>query len=145
VSGIEVFGAVFGAMFAGHYLGDFWVQSDQHARTKHLATREGRKALAIHVATLTLSQAAFLGLAMLLLGLRLNPLWAVAGLALNAATHAVADMRRPLERLADLIGKGGFYRRGDASAAPCGTGAFALDQGAHLPILVVASMLMSIP
>jgi len=61
-------------------------------------------------------------------------------MAADAATHYVIDRRTPLRRLALVLGKADFYDLGDAMAAPCGSGAYALDQSAHLTVLAAAAL-----
>lgn len=73
-------------------------------------------------------------------GCRLRPARVAAALALNAAAHYAIDYRRGLALVADALGKREFWRLGDGSAAPCGTGAYALDQTAHRAVLWVSAL-----
>lgn len=116
-------------------VGDFWVQNDTCAQTKGAydddetahGTAAGRRACAHHVATYTATQALALVAGNKALNLGLRPSRLAAALALSAATHYVADRRRPLRQLADALGKGDFYRVNAGGM----NGAFHLDQAWH--------------
>ena len=129
-------GGVYAALHAGSQVADYWGQTNDQAETKGKPGRDGRAACARHVATLTATQALFLGLAATLSGERLQGRRVVAGLALNAATHYWADRRFTLEGLADrleCIGKGDYYRAG---------GAPHLDQAFHTGVCALAAMVI---
>jgi hypothetical protein len=141
-------GAVFAALYAAHTLGDHWIQTDHQAAHKALPGRAGWVADLGHVATLTLTQVlALAGLAVI--GVHLSAGQVTAGLAVNAVTHAWADRRHTLARLAELVpGKANFYRLGTPRAghddAPhIGTGAYALDQSFHIGWLFVAALIIA--
>jgi hypothetical protein len=128
------------ALYAGHHVGDYWVQTDHQAAHKGAKGQEGILACAMHVATYTLTQAAFLALAAWTTGLRWN-LWAFLGaLAVSAITHYLADRREYgiMFRLARLLpGKDRFLtlgvpRPGREDNPSLGTGAWALDQSWHI-------------
>ena len=139
-----VFAALFAALYAAHEVGDHWVQTHHQARGKGEPTWRGRWLCAGHVASLTATKAAAVAVVWLVLGLSLS-LWAVAaGLLLDAVTHYVIDRRAPLQALAARLGKGEFAALGDPSAAPTGTGAYALDQSWHIGWLLVAALVMSV-
>jgi hypothetical protein len=68
----------------------------------------------------------------------------VAGQLVSAVTHYWADRRTTLARLADALGKGGYYRLGAPRPGrddnlSLGTGAYALDQSWHWLWLGVAA------
>lgn len=139
-----VFAALFAALYAAHEVGDHWVQTHHQARGKGEPTWRGRWLCAAHVASLTATKATTVAVVAVVTGLSLS-LWAVAaGLLLDAATHYVIDRRAPLQALARRLGKGDFAALGDPSAAPTGTGAYALDQSWHIGWLLVAALVMSI-
>jgi hypothetical protein len=117
------FGGVYAALHVGHTIGDYWVQTNHQAATKGQPGWDGRLACAVHVATLTAVQAATFGAVMAVSGDRVSWRRAAAGLAVNAASHYVADRRRPLGRLAARTGKQEFWDRPD--------GRRALDQAWH--------------
>ena len=145
------------ALYAGHHAGDYWVQTDEQARCKGNAGMEGIKACAMHVATYTLTQAAFLGVAFWATGLRWDLLALLVALSVSAITHYLADRREYgiMFRLARMLpGKARFLMLGvpraymiyaqstEASPTPhgpipldnpsLGTGAWALDQSWHI-------------
>jgi hypothetical protein len=134
-----VFAAVAVTLYAGHQVGDYWVQTGRQATRKGLPGWPGRRACAAHVATYTVTLAAVLALAVWWLGL-LVAWWQVAvGMAVSAVSHYAADRRRPLERLAQLVGKGEFYRAGDG----LDTGAAVLDQAWHWAWLLAAALIIA--
>lgn len=143
----QAFAVVWIALYVAHEIADHWLQTDHQATAKSGPGWVARAACARHVATLTTAQAVALALAAWWFGLDLVPGAVVAGLAVNAATHYWADRRATLVRLADVLGrwriipggKGGFARLGDPAAAPCGTGAYRLDQSWHLLWLTIAA------
>ena len=132
-------GGAFALLYAAHTIGDHWVQTHAQACAKSRDDDEGRRACAAHVATLTATQALFLGVGALAARERLSPRHVALALGINAATHYWADRRRPLKALADRLGKGDFASCGDPAAAPCGTGAYALDQSWHIGWLAIAA------
>lgn len=142
------FGGVFALLHTGHTIGDHWVQTDAEAQRKGDDSDEGRRACATHVATLTATQALALAAGALVTRERLNPRYVALGLAVNAATHYAADRRDHgiLPKLADKLswaGKSEFYRCGDPKAAPCGTGAYALDQAWHIGWAAISAAIIS--
>lgn len=143
-----LFGAVFAALYAAHQVGDHWVQTGGQAAGKGAHTAAGRLACTRHVATLTATKAAFLGLAVLVLGLPLSPAAVVAGLAVDAGSHWWADRRHTLAALAARCGKADFYalgqpRPGRDDLPSLGTGAYALDQSWHVGWLFVAALIVA--
>lgn len=141
-------GTAFALLYAGHQLGDYWVQTNAQAAAKGGEGRDARRACAAHVATLTLTQAALLATGTTLAGERIPIRRAAIGLAGNALTHYAIDRREPLRRLADLIGITRFHDLGKPRAGrddnPClGTGAHALDQALHVACLALAAAYMT--
>jgi hypothetical protein len=98
------------------------------------------------VATLTITKGiAFVALA-LATGLTTEPLSLLAGFAVDALSHYWADRRTTLARLAEVIGKGDFFRMGllrpgTDDTAHLGTGAYALDQSWHVGWLFIAALI----
>ena len=133
-------GLVFMAWYAAHHYADHWGQDHRDAIAKGKPGREGRAACARHVANLTATKLAALAAAGAATGIRLSPRRVAIAMAADAATHYVIDRRTPLRRLALVLGKADFYDLGDAMAAPCGSGAYALDQSAHLTVLAAAAL-----
>jgi hypothetical protein len=132
-------GGAFALLYAAHTIGDHWVQRDSEACTKGQPDNAGRRACATHVASLTATQAVFLTAGALASRERLDPRHVALALAVNAASHYWADRRHPLKKLAEKTGKSAFVNLGDPKAAPCGTGAYALDQSWHIGWLAVAA------
>jgi hypothetical protein len=133
------FAAVAVTLYAAHQAGDYWVQTSGQAARKGLPGWPGRRACAAHVGTYTATLAVFLAVAAWWLRLPLSALWMLAGLAVSAVTHYFADRRKPLERVARLIGSGGFYRTGEGLA----TGVALLDQAWHWCWLFVSALIIS--
>lgn len=126
-------GGVYAALHAGHTVGDYWGQTDRMAEVKGKPGSDGQRACAAHVAALTATQGAFLGLACLATGERLNARRVAVGLAVNAATHYAIDRRDHgvmphLCRALKRFGKEDFAAAGDGLA----TGAALLDQAWHI-------------
>lgn len=126
-------GGVYAALHAGHTVADYWGQTDDQARVKGKPGKDGQQACATHVAVLTATQAAFLGVACLATGERLNVRRVALGLAMNAVSHYAIDRRdhgvmpvlcRSLQR----FGKEDFAISGGGLAS----GAAHLDQAWHI-------------
>lgn len=126
-------GGVYAALHAGHMVGDYWVQTNRCAQVKGKPGRDGQEACAVHVAALTATQAAFLGIACLATGERLNARRVAVGLAVNALSHYAIDRREHgvmpvLCRALRRFGKEDFAAAGEGLA----TGAALLDQAWHI-------------
>lgn len=107
---------------------DHWVQTDCQANHKGLAGWVGRLACGRHVASYVATQGGVVALLYAIAGNGNHHWWGLLyGLLISAVTHYWADRRTTLERLADLTGKGEFYRRGES----CGRGSYQLDQSWH--------------
>jgi hypothetical protein len=132
MTGMVMFPLVFAAYGAGHQLGDYWIQTHRQALAKDTPGWTGRRACAAHVATYTLTLASCLAVAAWWLAVPVSPARAAAGLAVSAASHYVADRRRPLARLAALAGKQDYYASG---------GAALLDQAWHWTWLFAAALI----
>ena len=154
------FAAVFVTLWVAHQVADHWVQTEHQALTKGQPGWPGRVACAAHVGSYVLTALVLLPAVALLLDLPLSVVGVLVGQVVSGVTHYWADRRTPLRKLAELVGKGGFYRFGaprahlppapgewrpaDAAAThdnPClGTGAYALDQSWHVFWLLVAAL-----
>jgi hypothetical protein len=132
-----VFAVVSAAYAAGHWTGDYWVQTHRQATRKSMPGWAGRRACAAHVTTYTLTLAACLALAGWWLGVPVSAAHAAAGLAVSAITHYAADRRRPLRALAARVGKLAYHDLGDGLA----TGAAHMDQAWHWWWLFTAALL----
>lgn len=138
------FASTFAALFAGHQLGDYWIQTQPQADGKGCHSPEGRRACAGHVATYTATTAAAVALVDRFTGATPRPGRFAAAMAFSALTHYVIDRRTPLRRLAEATGSGRFYqlgapRDGHDDNPTLGTGAHALDQAAHIACLAVTA------
>ena len=103
--------AVFG--LAGHYVGDHWVQTNFQACEKALDRPGCRTLIALfacakHVIGWSTTVAVCIVGASWWLGLPIRPAWFAAGMAINAITHFVADLRTPLIWLGRKLGRGGY-------------------------------------
>jgi hypothetical protein len=131
------------ALYAGHHLGDYWVQTDHDAACKGKVGWEGRLACLRHVASYTATQAVCLALLAWVIG-GLPLLGSAVALGISAGTHYLADRREfgIMFRMARLIpGKANFLKLGAPRPAlrvelwePCpscggsGTGGAAADE-----------------
>lgn len=144
-------------LHAAGKVGDYWIQRGLHAKIKGAyddepvilkdeagvetvyKTAEGRRACAHHVITYTATQAFALAVGNRVLGLGISPARMAAGLAISGATHFIADRRRPIKRLAEMVGpeKAEFY----AMQAPI-CGSLELDQATHRGCEAIAALVM---
>jgi hypothetical protein len=137
-----MFATVFAALLVGHYLADYFVQTDHQAQHKGLTgsrSGEGRYNCAKHALSYTVTLYAVLGAT--LIGGTVPFTWHVAlvmgyALLLNGLTHYVIDRRWTLEAFARFIGKSGWVDA-DREALP------KLDQAAHIVILGVFALLIA--
>jgi hypothetical protein len=112
--------AAFIALYVGHHVGDYWVQTDHQAQHKGNPGLEGSIACLEHVCTYMITQAVFLIGVLVWMGLGSDhELGSVVGLLLallvSGATHYAADRREHglMFRLARLLpGKDRFLRLG---------------------------------
>ncbi|WP_432587011.1 transcriptional regulator [Streptomyces sp. HD1123-B1] len=144
----STFSAVFIALYVAHSVGDHWVQTHHQSCDKGRPGWVGRLADTRHVATLTLTKLVLLVPVAALLDLHLSVLGMVIGLGVDAVSHWWADRRTTLARLADLLGKRGFYtlgapRPGRDDNPSIGTGAYALDQSWHHLWLLVGALIIT--
>jgi hypothetical protein len=149
-----LYAVAFIALYVGHQVGDYWLQTPAQAGGKAAPGWAGRLACGRHVATLTLTQlGAVLALAVVL-GVHLAPVQLGVGLAVNAASHWWADRRHTLAGLVAAMdrgpwpGKAGFLalgmpRDGHDDAPTLGTGAHALDQAWHVAWLAAAAAVIA--
>jgi len=140
---------MFAALYAAHLVGDHWAQTSRQAAWKGREGWEGRRACAVHIATLTACKAAAVT-ALHLSGQQVRPVRTALALAGDAVSHYLADRRsldpaRGLARLAELAGLRDFWklgapRPGQDDNPVLGTGAYALDQAFHVGCLWAASV-----
>lgn len=136
--------AAYAALTASHEVADHWGQVDRDAVAKGRPGREGIIACARHVATYTATQAIALYAADRVLGLGLNRKRALAGLAISAVTHYVADRQgghwrdeqpRGIVKLAARTGHAGWLQR-DPGAG------YLMDQSWHKGWIGVAALVI---
>lgn len=137
-------GGVYAALHAGHTVADYWAQTAEQARVKGKPGKDGQEACATHVAVLTATQAAFLGLACLTTGERFSTRCVAVGLAVNAVSHYAIDRREHgvmpiLCRALRRFGKEDFARTGEGLAA----GAAHLDQAWHIGWCAIAAAIIA--
>lgn len=148
---------MFCGMLAAHYVGDHWVQTCGQAIKKVWDGPDGRMCAAWHcakhAATWSVTQLVFLTVTVWWLDLPVRPGWLAGGVAFNALTHFVIDLRVPLLWVAQRVNGRGDYieavqvvrpSSGAASTGP-GTGLFHLDQSAHLACAFVAALIVAGP
>jgi hypothetical protein len=128
---LSLLGGVYALLAAADNVGDHWVQTNGQARRKDGQGWPGRRACAAHVATLTATEILFLAGGVAATGTRLDPRRVALGLAFNGVTHYWADRRFTLRKLASHTKKTKFIEFGNKDLAPCGTGAYVLDQAFH--------------
>lgn len=128
------FAVTFAALSAGHWLGDYWIQTHRQATHKALPGWPGRRACLGHVVTYTLTLIVFLAVAGAVLDVPLSWLHVAAALALNAVAHYLADRRVHLRRIAVLLGKGEYWDSG---------GSASLDQSFHWTFLFAAALIIA--
>lgn len=131
------------AGLAGHEVGDYLVQLDCDAVTKQHRTPAGRKALARHVVTYSLTQAAVKWLCLRATGSRVPVRAVLAGQVVEMLAHAAIDDGRLLRRYADAVGKRRFHDLADHGV----NGRMLLDQAMHrglqIPAGAVVTMLVA--
>lgn len=153
---MDIFATAATALYVGHHIGDYWVQTNHQAQHKGGAGAEGRVQCIAHVVTYTLTQLAVLIITFAVLGIR--PHWSVnAALLVSAVTHYLADRRDHglmfalIRGLEPFTGKATFAklgapRPGREDNPSLATGAWALDQSWHIvfgvwiPALIIAAM-----
>lgn len=147
IENAATFAAVGFTLLAAHSFGDHWVQTNDQAMNKGRRDAEGRAYCRRHVYGLTATKVVALAALMIVTGVRVHPIAFVLALTVDAVSHYWCDRRFTLAKFTwslRAIGKDGFHRAGDPKAAPCGTGAYALDQSFHHLFLFVSALIMSV-
>ncbi|ASO21070.1 hypothetical protein FHR81_002039 [Actinoalloteichus hoggarensis] len=139
------FAVVLPGLLVAHMVADHWFQSSHQAGCKGLVGWAGRRACAGHVAVYTTVTAVVVAVLWVAFGLAITPAGFVLGQAVSAITHYWADRRSTLKKLAEVTGKGQFYRLGSPREnrddnPSLGTGAYVLDQSWHQGWLFVAAL-----
>lgn len=141
----SVFATTFATLLTAHQIGDHWFQTDYQARTKGQRDWAGRRACAAHVGTYTATGAAVIAVTKAVTRVELTPAGMAAGLAVSGLSHYWIDRRFTLANLARRCGKSNFYnlgtpRSGRDDNPSLGTGAYALDQSAHVGMIWAAAL-----
>ncbi|MFF3867328.1 DUF3307 domain-containing protein [Micromonospora sp. NPDC001898] len=136
-AGLAAVAAVFVALYVAHQVADHWVQTQHQADHKGLPGWAGRWACAAHVATYTVTAVLALAALAAATGWRPEVVPLLAGLAVSAVSHYIADRRTPLRWLADRLGK-------DPAWLEHGGGMYALDQSWHIGFLFVAALVIAV-
>jgi hypothetical protein len=138
---LALFSATAIAFYAGHHVGDYWVQTDAQAKQKGEPGRIGRVACIEHVCTYVATQVALASVLFLIVGVGTPHWWGLWGAALvSGVTHYMADRREHglmLKLARRLPGKAAFVdlgkpRAGSNDNPQLATGAWALDQSWHI-------------
>lgn len=152
IESMSIVGAAGIALYAGHHVGDYWVQTDHQARHKGDAGAGGVLNCLLHVISYLLTQLTMLGLLVWATGWEASIPGTIGALTVSGVTHYLADRREHgvMFRLARLLpGKADFLRLGvpyervvtgfhgevigHAPGTPSlGTGGWALDQAWHI-------------
>ncbi|MER6911121.1 transcriptional regulator [Streptomyces sp. NPDC000594] len=152
---MDVFAAVFIALWVGHSVGDHWVQTSCQAAGKGAPGWAGRAACARHVASLTATKVVALLPVVWLLDAPVTVTGLLLGLGVDAVSHGWADRRTTLAALARICGLEAFHNVGTGAhpahpvtaagtpAATLGTGAYALDQSWHHAWLLIAALVIA--
>lgn len=147
MSAAEVFAACFAALFVGHHVGDYWVQTGYQTAHKGDAGEHGRAQCMLHCVSYVLTQALMLVVIHLALGMSPQAMGVLAALWVSGGTHYMADRREHglmFWLVKRIPGKARFLEFGKDSGS-LGTGAWALDQSWHLffgvfvPALILAA------
>lgn len=130
-----LFAAIAAALYAGHHVGDYWVQTDEQARHKGDAGADGVLHCGAHVLSYLATQLAMVLMLTVALDLPVTPHGVLAALLVSGVTHYLADRRERglmfwLARR--LPGKAAFMRLGTGGTPQLATGAWALDQAWHI-------------
>lgn len=144
-------GDVAAALAAGHQAADYLLQTEHQAETKMNRDRAGQLACMRHTAVHTACKSAAL-LGLRTTGRRLVPRRVLTALAVDAATHYLADRREPLLGLMKLLdaagvtGKARFWHIGETRPGhddnEClGTGKHYLDQAWHAVWVYIAALI----
>ena len=112
---MEIFAAAAIALYVGHHVGDYWVQTDHQARHKGDAGYYGRVQCLLHVLSYLATQTVTLSMAGLVLDMPFRTGHILTALAISGVTHYLADRREYglmfcLARL--LPGKAAFLKLG---------------------------------
>lgn len=135
---MEIFAGLAIALYVGHHVGDYWVQTDH--QSAHKGQKDGAIHCYLHVLSYLMTQAVCVAAVILVTGAHISLLAINLGLLVSGVTHYAADRREygVMFKLARMIpGKARFLtlgvpRQGKDDNPSLGTGAWALDQSWHI-------------
>ncbi len=148
---LAIFAASFAALYVGHSVGDYWVQTGHQATHKGDAGHEGRMACLNHVLSYIATQAVALLILKLTLGLDVSAWGLGLALAVSGITHYMADRReqglmfwiiRRTGRAAFVQHAGVVRPGGREDRYGLASGGWALDQSWHLALGVFVPALI---
>jgi hypothetical protein len=141
------------ALFAAHQVGDHWYgQTHYEALNKGgtgEASREGRLCAFRHALKLYMHKAVFLAIVAQAADIHF-PIWQfVLAMFIDVTSHYLIDRRWTLQWIAEHTGKGEFYHLGEDTvkadgtrAYHIGTGAYAMDQAAHMLFIFICALIL---
>lgn len=143
-----IFTVIFVTLYAAHHVGDQWVQTHTQACTKGGTGWTARLACARHVLTMTMTKIIAVTVTAVATHLSLSISAAIIAFAIDAASHYWADRRSTLAKIANLIGKNGYYqlgvpRPGHDDNVTTGTGAYHLDQAWHIAFIWITALIIA--
>lgn len=118
-------------LILGHLLGDFMIQQHGWSNRKAERTLRGQAHMAAHVLTYTAACWVAVYAAIYIEGLDIGHGALAVGMAVNAVTHWVLDLRSPLEWIVRGTGHGGWLDAGGKWVM------FIYDQVLHVIILIL--------
>lgn len=119
------------SLFLGHLAGDFAIQQHTWSARKAELSLHGQTGMALHVLSYTAACWLAVYAGVWIDGLHIDHGALAIGMAVNAATHWILDLRTPLAWLIRATGHGGWL---DADPKVC---MFVYDQVTHLIILLL--------
>jgi hypothetical protein len=143
---------VFVALYGGHMLGDYWIQTEQQANCKSLDPKKGEPKESVdrpdavgncllHALSYTATQVAAVALAVWWLDLPVRIIWVGLAFAISGISHFVIDLRAPLRIAAGWFGKTNFWHTTDGGF----NGAHLMDQAAHTAIIAFCAFVAAGP
>jgi len=130
--------------YVGHDVADHWVQT--HTQATQKIEKDGATHCLHHVIYLQFTKLGFVALIWLVTGVHLNAWTLLLGATIDALMHYAADRQEfgILPKLAKLVNKTDFWEFGDKIIAPCGTGAYKMDQSWHVFWIFVWALISSV-
>lgn len=114
----SVFAASVVALYVGHHVGDYWIQTDHQAQHKGKAGTEGVLNCLLHVLSYCATQVACLLVVAVVVGLPVSYWGVTSAIAVSGGTHYLADRREHglmfwlVRRMEPVTGKARFMALG---------------------------------